>query len=76
MGFTERTLSFMLDNYNMKGVNMDGYKGMCELIDAFGDSYILEALMAQLSDDDLFDAYCEICKDEDFQGAYLEDEDW
>lgn len=54
---------------------MDGYKGICELIDALGETYILEALMKQLSDDDLFEVYCNICKDEDFQGAYL-DYDW
>jgi hypothetical protein len=57
----------------LKGVIMDGYNGMMELIDAFGESYILESLMNALSDDELFDAYCYICKNEDFSGHYLDD---
>ena len=52
---------------------MVGYNGMMELIDVFGESYILKSLIRALSDDELFDTYCYICKNEDFSGQYLDD---
>lgn len=52
---------------------MKGYNAMMELVDEFGESYILESLMRAFSDWELFDVYCYICKNEDFSGQYLDD---